>query len=108
MKYTLIVLLFAVIVCSPIGANFKESLKERRLKRREKIIECINKEGSEHLKQLLNENKDLKLGKILSQNKNTISVEDRKIFFSCRKKVISEFKMNRKHFNILTKKNKNH
>ena len=100
MKYILIVLLFAVIVCTPLEGNIKERLKERRIKRREKIIECINKEGSENLKKLLNENKDLKLGKILRKNKDNITPEDRKIFFKCRKKVISEFKMNRKHFDI--------
>ena len=95
MKYTLICLLFAIIVCTPLNKDILESFKEKRLKRHEKIIECVSKEGSEALKKILNENKDAKLGKIIKESKNNISEEDKKIFLRCRQKAFLEFRKNK-------------
>ena len=98
MKYTLICLLFAIIVCTPLNKDILESFKEKRLKRHEKIIECVSKEGSEALKKILNENKSAKLGHILIENKDTISEKDKILLLRCRQKVFSDFKINKNSF----------
>ena len=97
MKYILIFLLFSIIACSPLYPNISERLRERRLKRREKILECINKEGSESLKKLFNENKNSTLLKIFRENKDNISKEDKLTFFKCRKEALKIFRFNRKY-----------
>ena len=97
MKYILTLLLFSIITCIPSKTNVTEELRQERIKRREKIIECVNKNGSETLKKLLNDSKDLILMRIIKENKDTISSEDRKVFFKCRKEALLEIQMSKKN-----------
>ena len=104
MKYILFLIFLIVIDCSPLIKNYSNPillLKRRIKERNEKILECIKSEGSQNLIKLLSENKSNKFGKILRENKNSITKEDKDLYHRCRKKIISElkFKLNRKNKN---------
>ncbi len=106
MKYILFLTFLIFIDCSPLinnKSNINQLLKLKRIERNEKILECVKSKGSETLIKLLSENKSNKFGKILRENKNTITREDKILYHGCRKKVISELKINRRYKN----KNKN-
>ena len=102
MKYILFLIFLIFIDCSPIDSNNSITntlLKRRRIERNEKILECVKSNGSQTLIKLLSENKSNKFGKILRENKNTITKEDKYLYHRCRKKIISELKINRRYKN---------
>ena len=102
MKYILFLIFLIVIDCSPFiknNSNVNVLLKLRRKERNEKILECIKSKGSQTLIKLLSENKSYKFGIILRENKNSITKEDKYLYHRCRKKIISELKINRRYKN---------
>ena len=104
MKYIFLLLVLTIIVCQTEYPNSITEINKMRTERHQKLIECINEKGSDALKNLFKENKDIKIGKIFRDNFNSISEDDKKVFHECRKKIIFDFKFNRK--NLLGFKNK--
>ena len=91
MKYILFLIVLAFISCDPFSDQMIDRIKTYRLARHEKIIECVKERGSETLKKLITENKELKLGKLIKGNKD-ITEEDKEIFQNCRRKALSLIK----------------
>ena len=107
MKVILLLILFVFISTQSLPADtpILKEIKKRRSERHDQILSCINENGSETLKKVLNDNKDLKFGKALRQNKESITEEDKRVFRECRKKIVFQHINATK--NVLGYKNRN-
>ena len=87
MKKIILLIVFAFIYCTP-RENVDELLANIRQQRYTKIINCIKeKDGSETLIKLFEENKNLKFGRAIQYNKD-ITKRDKDIFHDCRKNAL--------------------
>ena len=84
MKTILILLLISLVASSPYGIERLQKLKERM----EKIKKCVDKEGSQTLKKVLNEFNGVSIEKFLIDNKINLNYEDLELVKDCRKKTI--------------------
>ena len=96
MKSILILIVLTFISCYPANTTYIEEIKKLRKERREKILSCINEKGSPNFKKLFNDNINLKIGKIMRENKDSISEIDKKVFHECRKQALKVFRLKRK------------
>ena len=107
MKYIIVIIVFAYIICAPsdipIFGSIFDRIKDARKKRFEKIIECTNEKGSETLKNLFKNNKEMKVGKIIKDNKDSLTEKDKQVFHECRKQLFSNLKFLKKELKEMDK-----
>ena len=84
MKAFLFFVVFAFIVCTP-HEDAKNVMQMIQKERRKAILKCINENGSKDLQKLFEDIKDEKFGKVMKENKDKISKEDKEVFLNCRK-----------------------
>ena len=91
MKGFLFIILVVFIVCQP--KSFLDCSKEEQIERekmmKQRLIDCINKYGSEELKEFVKKNED-DLKRALGYNANSFSKADKAVIRDCRQKIIEE------------------
>ena len=97
MKFILFLIILAFIACFPYNGYLLDKLRRHYIAHHEEIIKCIKEEGSETLKKLITENKDIKFGRLNEGNKD-FTEEDKEIFQNCRRKAVSYLKSFKKNF----------
>ncbi len=80
MKSILFIALLALIICSPYGIERRQKIKERN----EKIKKCVNENGSESLKNLINNYDGISMDDFVK--KNDLTENDLEIYKDCRRK----------------------
>ena len=86
MKTILFIILISFIINSPYGIERLQKFKERM----EKIKKCVNINGSESLKKVLNEFKGVSIEKFLIDNEISLNYEDLELVKECRRNTIYE------------------
>ena len=84
MKTILFLILITLIVSSPYGIERLQKSKEKL----EKIKKCVEKDGSETLKKVLNEFKGVSIEKFLIDNEITLNFDDLELVKDCRRKTV--------------------
>ena len=84
MKTILFLILISLIANSPYGIERLQKFKERM----EKIKKCVNINGSESLKKVLNEFNGVSIEKFLIDNEISLSSEDLELVKDCRRNTI--------------------
>ena len=91
MKGLLFIILIAFILCHP--KSFDDASKEEKIERhkimKQRLIDCINENGSEELKEFVKKN-EKSLRKAIGDNNKVLSKEDKAVIRDCRQKIIEE------------------